>query len=125
MTWMRLVSKARVAVMRDFVTDVSYRVTFIIELADAVLMLLSYVFLSRVFGGARPDGYDPRAFVLIGIAVSGGLGMVAASFVVGRSRHRSCRRTIKTVMATPTSPATYLSISAIYPIARALSSTPC
>lgn len=115
----QLLWKAWVTFARDFAIDMSYRVIFAITLADSLLMALSYMFLARLFGGTRPDGYDARQFLLIGIAVSGGLSTVLACFAQG-VRGTQVSGTIKAVVATPTSPTAYLLLSAGYPIVRAL-----
>jgi ABC-2 type transport system permease protein len=115
----RLLWKAWVTFARDFAIDMSYRVTFAIALANSLLMALSYMFLARLFGGARPDGYDARQFLLVGIAVSDGLSTVLACFAQG-VRGTQVSGTIKAVMATPTPPAVYLLLSSGYPIVRAL-----
>jgi ABC-2 type transport system permease protein len=112
-------AKARASVVRDLLIDISYRLTFAMELADGALMLLSYVFLARVFGALRPDGYDPLAFLLLGIVVSSALSTVTTCFALGL-RGAEVTGTIKAVMATPTSPVTYLLLSALYPLGRAV-----
>jgi ABC-2 type transport system permease protein len=110
--------KAWACFRRDLLTDFSYRVTFAIDLVDALLVVVSYAFLARVFGGTQPDGYRALDFLVVGVAASGGFTTALQCFKQG-IRGTQSTGTIKAVMSTPTSPTAFLVLSAIYPMLRA------
>lgn len=115
----RLAGKLQAIVVRDFVTDLSYRLTFAMELVDGALLVLSYSFLARIFGATRPDGYPALDFLIVGIAASSGFGTALLCFAQG-VRGTQATGTIKAVMATPTSATTFVLLSSAYPILRSL-----
>lgn len=114
MTWML---QARALFRRDFLTDLRYRVVLMISLVDAGLILVSYAFLARVFVAARPDGYAPLSFLLVGIAMTDSMttGLVCLSQGV---RNNQQTGTLKALLVLPLSPARLMLLSMPYPAVR-------
>lgn len=103
---------------RDFLTDVRYRLVFLVSIADAGLILASYGFLARVFVNARPDGYAPLAFLLVGVAMSDSLTTALVCLAQG-VRNNQQAGTLKALLALPVSPARLMLLSLPYPALRA------
>lgn len=114
-----LLWKARACFVRDARIDASYRVSFVLDAVDGLLMVVAYTMLARMFGAARPDGFDPLGFLLVGIAVNGAL-MTAQTCFAQAIRGAHAAGTIKAVMVTPTPPLTVVALSSVYPVARAV-----
>ena len=111
-------TQARAIFRRDFLTDFRYRLVFLISLADAGLILLSYAFLARVFGDAHPDGFAPLPFLLVGIALTDSLTTALVCVSQG-VRHNQQAGTLKALFALPLSPARLMLLSMPYPALRA------
>jgi ABC-2 type transport system permease protein len=114
-----LLQKARACFVRDARIDASYRVSFVLDAVDGLLMVVAYTMLARMFGSARPDGFDPLGFLLVGIAVNGAL-MTAQTCFAQAIRGAHAAGTIKAVMVTPTPPLTVVTLASVYPVARAM-----
>jgi ABC-2 type transport system permease protein len=110
-------AQARAIVRRDILIDVRYRLAFVIGLVDAALILVSYSFLSHVFQGAPPDGYPPRAFVLVGVALTDSLTTAVVCLALG-VRYGQQTGTVKVLLAEPLTPARLMSLSLVYPVLR-------
>ena len=51
---------------RDLADDLSHRLTFAIELFDALVLLVAVFLFSRGLAGAHASGYDAFAFLFVG-----------------------------------------------------------
>jgi len=69
----RWFAKAWASVLKDARIDASYRVSFVLEAFDGLLMLVAYGFLAGLFGGRALDGYAPLGFLLVGVAANSAL----------------------------------------------------
>jgi ABC-2 type transport system permease protein len=114
-----IMAKARACVVRDTRIDASYRVSFALDAVDGLLMVVAYAMLARLFGTARPDGFNPLGFLLVGISVNGALLTAQACFS-NAIRGAHAAGTIKAVLVTPTPPLTVVVLSSIYPVLRAV-----
>ena len=103
---------------RDYLTDLRYRLVFLISLVDAGLLLVSYAFLARVFGAAEPNGYAPLPFLLVGIALTDSLTTALVCLSQG-VRNNQQAGTLKALLALPLSPARLMTLSMPYPALRA------
>lgn len=115
MTW-----RVQAAAMfrRDLLTDLRYRLVFLISVLDAGLILLSYAFLARVFGDAHPDGFAPLPFLLVGIALTDSLTTALVCVSQG-VRNNQQAGTLKALLVLPLSPARLMLLSMPYPAVRA------
>ena len=111
-------AQARALFRRDLIVDLRHRMVYVWLVAEAALALISYAFLARVFGGARPDGYEPLPFLLVGIAMT---DSVTTSIVYLSQGVRSNQQagTLKALLAMPISPSRLMMLSMPYPAARA------
>lgn len=109
--------QTRAVVRRDVLIDVRYRLAFVIGLVDAALILVSYSFLSHVFHDVPPDGYPPRAFVLVGVALADSLTTAVVCLALGM-RYGQQTGTVKVLLAEPLTPARLMSLSLVYPVLR-------
>ncbi len=104
---------------RDFLIEVSYRFSFIFQLASVFLSVASYYFLARFIGssfvpGLEPYGGDYLAFVLIGVALHDYLATSLDAF--SRSiRESQVAGTLEALLSTQTSLPTIILSSAAYP----------
>lgn len=78
-------SKAWAFVQRDFLEETSYRLSFALQMAGMVFSVLTFFFVSRLFGDAAAPylesyGGDYFSFVLIGLAFSRYVGVSLNSF---------------------------------------------
>ena len=103
---------------RDLRTDLSYKVSFAIEGVDIVLGVAAYFFFSRLLEGRTPDGYEPFAFILVGIAGNGAMSTALAAYAQGVATEQSAG-TLKLILATRTSPTSLMLFASLYPMARA------
>jgi ABC-2 type transport system permease protein len=110
--------QARAMFRRDVLTDLRYRLVFLISLVDAGLILLSYAFLARVFGDAHPDGFAPLPFLLVGIALTDSLTTALVCLSQG-VRNNQQAGTLKALLVLPLSPARLMMLSMPYPALRA------
>jgi len=91
---------------RDFLTSVSYRLSFAMQIGGMAISVLVFFFISKLFGAAaRPMlqeyGGDYFSFVLVGIAFSGYLGVGLNSFSQSIGREQSLG-TLEAMLVTPT-----------------------
>ena len=108
--------KALAFLRRDLTTDLSYKISFTLEGVDILIGIAAFFFFSRLLG-ERPQGYDPFAFILVGIAVNGALSTSLACFSNGIQSDQSVG-TLKTMLVTPTSAQALIVLSSLYPLAR-------
>lgn len=111
-------AKASAFFWRDLRTDLSYKVSFVIEAADILLGIAAFFFFARLLGGRQPDGYDPFAFILVGIAVNGAMSTALAAYAQGIAAEQSAG-TLKMILATRTAPHRVMVYASLYPITRA------
>lgn len=95
---------------RDFLMAVSYRLSFVMQMAGMLVSILVFFFVSKLFGDAakpmlKEYGGDYFSFVLVGIAFSGYLGVGLSSFSQSISREQSLG-TLEAILVTPTELAT-------------------
>ena len=104
---------------RDFLIEVSYRFSFVFQLASVFLSVASYYFLARFIGssfvpGLEPYGGDYFAFVLVGVALHEYLATSLDAF--SRSiRESQVAGTLEALLSTQTSLPTIVFSSAAYP----------
>jgi ABC-2 type transport system permease protein len=114
---MTALRKALAFLRRDLATDLSYKVSFALEGVDILIGIAAFFFFSRLLGNSAPQGYDPFAFILIGIAANGAMSTSLACFAEGIQSDQS-QGTLKTILVTPTSPQAVIVLSSLYPLAR-------
>ena len=115
---MAALAKAKAFFRRDLRTDLSYKVSFAIEGIDILLGVAAFFFFSGLLAGRRPEGYDPFAFILVGIAVNGAMSTALAAYAQGIAAEQS-GGTLKTILATRTSPQRLMLYASLYPVTRA------
>lgn len=72
---MTFLPKPLAFIKRDFINEISYRLSFIMQIFGIVVSILTFYFLARLFGSAvvsylKPYGGDYFSFVIIGVAFS-------------------------------------------------------
>jgi ABC-2 type transport system permease protein len=103
---------------RDFLNDLSYRLSFVLEVLNIALTLGSFYFLSKLLGNRVSGGYAPFPFILIGMAVNG--YMTTALYCFAQSiRGNQQMGVLKAVLATNLSPGAFVLLSSLYPLFRA------
>ena len=109
-------SQLRAFIARDFLTDISYRVSFAISVIDAVAGVGAYYMLSRLVS-ARPDGYDAFAFILTGLVMNSAMStaLVCHSQAVRASQQAA---TLPLLVASPLTSRRLAMLSAGYPLLR-------
>ncbi len=118
MTSRGLLEQGKALFWRDLLTDVRHRLIYLFLIAEATLALVSYAFLARIFGDARPDGYEPLAFLLVGIALTDSL-TTSIVYLSQGVRSNQQAGTLKAVLAMPISAVRLMWLSMPYPAARA------
>lgn len=115
---MKLARKAWTFLQKDFSTDLSYRLSFVLDLAFVMLMVASFYFFSRMFEGvavpslgAYGGAYFP--FVLVGLAFSSYLNVAVRSFSEN-IRSAQVLGTLEALLVTPTSPGQIVILSSVY-----------
>ena len=102
---------------RDLLTDLSYKLSFALQALHILLGIAAYYFLARLLGESTPDGYAPFPFLLVGMAVNGYMTTALVCFTQAVKGHQ-VTGTLKSVLATRTSPVTFIVLSSLYPFAR-------
>lgn len=110
--------KLRAFLRRDLATDVSYRLSFVLEAVHVGITVAAFFFLSRMVGSARPDGYASFPFILVGMAVNAYMTTCLVCFSQ-TIRGSQLGGTLKAILSTPTSPTAFLLCSSAYPFLRA------
>lgn len=103
---------------RDLQNEMSYRLSFWLQILSILPIVAAFFYLSRVFGHAvsgplQPYGGDYFPFVLIGVAVQGHLTQSLNGFS-SSIRESQLSGTLEMIMATPTSLFTLLAGSTLY-----------
>jgi ABC-2 type transport system permease protein len=102
---------------RDLATDLSYKLSFAFQVANVVVSIAAFYFFARILGRGAFHGYEPFAFILIGMAVND--YMTTSMVCYGQAiRGNQPLGTLKMVLATPTSPTAFLLYSSLYPVWR-------
>jgi ABC-2 type transport system permease protein len=110
-------ARLRAFVWRDLLTDASYRVSFVLEALDVLVGVAAFFFFSRLLG-TRPAGYDPFAFILVGVGLNGAMTAALVAFAHGIRSNQEAG-TLKALLALPISPVAVTLYSSAYPLVRA------
>ena len=102
---------------RDFADDMSYRLTFVIELVDALVLLGAVFLLSRGLGPSGIDGYAPFPFLFVGLSVNTALAVCLACFSQS-VRGTRAGGVLRVALLTPTPAWAQVLGSAAYPVLR-------
>jgi ABC-2 type transport system permease protein len=103
---------------RDLLIDLSYKLSFALQVVDLLMGIASFFFLARMIGPGSYRTYEPFSFILIGMAVNGYMTTSLACFSQA-VRGNQPIGTLKAVLVTPTSPLGLILLSSSYPFARA------
>lgn len=103
---------------RDFLIDISYRFSFVLQFAGIFVSSLTFFFLSRLIGTGvanqmEPYGGNYFSFVLIGIAFTDYLSVSLGEFS-GQIRSAQVMGTLEALLVAPTSISTILFSSTLY-----------
>lgn len=111
------ICQARAFARRDFNTDLTYRLSFAIGVADAVFAVAAYYFLSGMIG-SRPGGYDAFAFILTGIVLNSAMSTALSCFAqaIREGQHAA---TLPLLVASPLGAGRLIALSSAYPVLRA------
>lgn len=105
-------------IKRDFITETSYRLSFVLIWFGIFVSVFTFYFIAKLFGqGAIPYlkdyGGDYFSFVLIGIAFSNCLASVLSNFSVSL-RHEQMLGTLEAILMTPTKISTIMISTSIW-----------
>jgi ABC-2 type transport system permease protein len=114
---MAIAWKAWAFFKRDLLADLSYKVTFFLQVLDIMLGIASFYFLARILGTGAFHRYEAFPFILIGMAVNGYMTTALVCFGQGIKGSQPTG-TLKAVLVTPTSPAAFVLFSSLYPFFR-------
>ncbi|HLW79924.1 MAG TPA: ABC transporter permease, partial [Terriglobia bacterium] len=102
---------------RDLSTDLSYKLSFAFQLANILIAIAAFYFLSHMLGRGAFRGYEPFAFILVGMTMNDIMTTSMACYSQA-IRGNQPMGTLKMVLATPTSPAAFVLLSSLYPVLR-------
>lgn len=97
--------------------DISYRLVFVLEFFDGMLMMFVYAVLAGLFGERALDGYTPLGFLLVGVVANGAL-MTSLGCFAQAVRGVQGVGVLKALVASPTSLLVTLTLSSFYPLLR-------
>lgn len=103
---------------RDLRTDLSYKLSFLLEAANVIVTVASFYFLSKTMGERASGGYAPFPYLLVGMAVNGYLSSALYCFAQG-VRGSQQTGVLKAILGSPITPLEFLLCSSCYPIFRA------
>jgi len=103
---------------RDLLTDISYKLSFGLQVLNILLGIAAFYFLAQLLGEKMPQGYASFPFLLIGMAVNASMNTSQICFAQG-IRGNQVMGTLKAMLATRTSPLTLILLSSLYPFVRA------
>jgi len=115
---MATLRKAWAFFKRDLLIDLSYKLSFAFQALDLLMAVAAFFFLARIIGRAPFRSYEPFPFILVGMAVNGYMTTALACFSLA-VRGNQPIGTLKAVLATRTSPLSFMLLSSTYPFARA------
>ncbi|MBW2701407.1 MAG: ABC transporter permease [Deltaproteobacteria bacterium] len=115
---MKALRKCWAFVVKDFLTDISYRTAFAGQVVSLVFMVAAFYFFARMFEGTtiqslEPYGGDYFPFVLVGLAFSSYLGVAVRSFA-DTIRNAQVLGTLEALLVTPTPVGQIIVFSTIY-----------
>lgn len=104
--------------IRDLYVELSYRFSFLMQLAQVFIAVFVFYFISRLLGPAAAPGLmayggDYFAFVIIGVALSSYFGVGLASFAQSL-REAQTTGTLEAMLMTPTRVSTIVLGSALW-----------
>lgn len=102
---------------RDLADDLAYRLTFLLELLDALVLLAAVFLVSRGVGPVHVSGYEPFGFLFVGLAVNTALAVCLAAFATS-VRGARAHGMLRVSMILPIPPAVQVVASAAYPFLR-------
>jgi ABC-2 type transport system permease protein len=111
-------TKALAFLQRDFLTAVSYRLNFVMQVGGIFLSTVMFFFLSRLIGSGASDQFQTYgggyfSFVLIGVAFADYLTFSLSSFA-NEIRSAQLMGTLEALLVTPTSVPAILFSSSLY-----------
>jgi ABC-2 type transport system permease protein len=100
-----VLQRLRAFLIRDFQTELSYRVSFLLNFSGVFLASVTYFFLSRLLGDSvtpllEPYGGDYFAFAIIGVAFASYFGLGLNGFARAL-REAQTTGTLEAMMMTP------------------------
>jgi ABC-2 type transport system permease protein len=110
--------RAWVFFKRDFVSDWSYRFSFVLEGVHILITVAAFYFLAAIVGREELDGYESFPFILVGLGANAYMTTCFVCFAQA-VRANQLSGTLKPVLASAISPAQFLALSSGYPLARA------
>ncbi len=110
--------RAYAFLVRDLLVEMSYRVAFLMQLAQVFIAVFVFYFISRLLGSAAAPGLaayggDYFAFVIIGVALSSYFGIGLISFAQSL-REAQTTGTLEAMLMTPTRVSTIVLGSALW-----------
>ncbi|MDQ3068771.1 MAG: ABC transporter permease [Acidobacteriota bacterium] len=104
-------------VRRDFADDLAHRLSFLIEIADGLVLFAAVFLFSRGIGPVSTSGYEPLPFLFAGVAVNAALSvcLVSFSYAVRGSRANGL---LRAQVIAPAPASAQLLGAAAYPILR-------
>src|SRR5436853_6728147 len=112
---MQLAWKAWAFFKRDLITDISYKLSFAFQIVDILVGIGAFYFLARILGRGAFRGYEPFAFILVGMAVNGYITTSPTCFAQA-IRGNQPLGTLNTVPATATSAIAVVPSPSLYPV---------
>lgn len=111
-------SVATAFLKRDLSQDLSYRLSFLLQLGNIFFSVAIFYFMTRLFGGAMAPnlenyGGDYFSFVLIGLAFTGFLGLSLSNFAQS-IREGQMMGTLEIMLLSPTRLSTILLSSSLW-----------
>jgi ABC-2 type transport system permease protein len=103
---------------RDLLTDVSYRLSFLLHALNILLGVAAYYFLARFVDRSVLGGADPFVFLLAGLTVNAYMSTWMVCFT-DAVRTGQATGTLKAIVGTPLSRGEFVLFSAVYPSTRA------
>jgi ABC-2 type transport system permease protein len=115
---LRLLRKCRAFLVKDFLTDVSYRLAFAGQIVFLFFMVAAFYFFAQMFAGLEipslaPYGGQYFPFVLVGLAFSSYLGVAIRSFA-DTIRNAQVLGTLEALLVTPTPAGQIIVLSTLY-----------
>ena len=115
---MNFLNKPLAFIKRDFLNEISYRLSCIMQIFGILVSILTFYFLARLFGSAvvpylKPYGGDYFSFVIIGVAFSN--YQEVAMYSLSRSiRDAQITGTLEALLVTQTEIPTIIISSSLY-----------
>lgn len=115
---MTMLRKCWAFLVKDFLTDLSYRVAFAGQLIFTFFMVAAFFFFARMFDGQVIPSLSPYGgayfpFVLVGLAFSSYLGVAVRSFA-DTIRNAQVLGTLEALLVTPTPTGQIIVFSSAY-----------